>query len=424
MNETSQQASAEVGSELQSDARKESNATATGSEKKIAANRRNALKSTGAKTAGGKARSSRNAEKHGLLSASPIIPGIESPKAWKEHRAGLFESWAPVGYQESYLVLRLATISWEQSRITRCLANVATASIAAAESDMEESAEPGCDKPEDPEEALKTIAKESRIINILEALPKMTEGEKIGKEIGVDVLSALAEETSLRLERDIRKSVPGIPDDQAELGAFDNWTVGLLWKAIEVYARATLVTKEEEREQTIDLAIEKHNAAVRQATDLHKRGERWKLRLDVEKRRRMLPAPAMLNALTRREAHDDRSYFKYLHELQRLQASRFGAAVPLPAAIDVDLTIHSGPREGSEIDFELAKEEIAKRTHLSSLETGCATSGDANEPIAVAPPPIADGGTNPTPTNYSRQEPSPGRPVNAQGLGPDRRRAF
>jgi hypothetical protein len=387
-------------------------------------NRSNALKSTGPKDAGGKARSSRNAEKHGLLSASPVISGLESRKAWEEHRAGLFESWAPVGYQESHLVLRLATISWEQSRITRCLANVAAASIAAAESDMEESAEPGCDKPEDPEEALKTMAKESRIIDILEALPKMTEGEKIDQEIGVGVLAALVEETSLRLEMDIRKSVPGIPDDPAELGDFDNWTVGLLWKTIEVYARATQVTKEYEREQTIDLAIDKHDAALREAIKLQKRGKRWKLRLDVEKTRRMLPDPAMLNALTRREAHLDRSYFKYHHELQRLQASRLGAAVPPPAALDVDVTIHSeGPREGREIDFELAKEEIAKRTHLSSLETGssnfkekeCTTSGGPNEPMAVVPPPIADGGTNPTSTRDWTSDLPPGWPRNGAG---------
>lgn len=40
----------------------------------------------------------------------------------------------------------------------------------------------------------------------------------------------------------------------------------------------------------------------------------------------------------------ERSFFRLLHELERRQASRSGAAVPLPTAMNVDLTIH---REGS-----------------------------------------------------------------------------
>ena len=51
----------------------------------------------------------------------------------------------------------------------------------------------------------------------------------------------------------------------------------------------------------------------------------------------------------RYEAHLDRSLFKTLHELQRLQALRGGDARALPAALDVDLSVgrHDGtPDEG------------------------------------------------------------------------------
>ena len=50
---------------------------------KLDANRDNARKSTGPKTAMGKAASLRNALKHGMLAATPILVGLESRKAWE-----------------------------------------------------------------------------------------------------------------------------------------------------------------------------------------------------------------------------------------------------------------------------------------------------------------------------------------------------
>ena len=47
------------------------------SEKQRRANRQNAKKSTGPKTADGKARASRNALKHGLLAKDVVITGTE-----------------------------------------------------------------------------------------------------------------------------------------------------------------------------------------------------------------------------------------------------------------------------------------------------------------------------------------------------------
>ena len=45
--------------------------------------------------------------------------------------------------------------------------------------------------------------------------------------------------------------------------------------------------------------------------------------------------------LSRYEAHLERSMYRALHELQRLQAARRGADVPPPAAVDV--TVHGAP---------------------------------------------------------------------------------
>jgi hypothetical protein len=55
-----------------------------------------------------------------------------------------------------------------------------------------------------------------------------------------------------------------------------------------------------------------------------------------------------MGVLSRYEVTLERSLYKALHELQRLQAARDGQAVPLPEAVDVDISI-STPDEGHQM---------------------------------------------------------------------------
>jgi len=73
------------------------------SERKLAANRANAQLSTGPRTPEGKARSSRNALKHGLLS-SQILLEHESAEELEALREGLYEELQPIGALEETLV--------------------------------------------------------------------------------------------------------------------------------------------------------------------------------------------------------------------------------------------------------------------------------------------------------------------------------
>ena len=73
------------------------------SERRIAANRANAQKSTGPKSAAGKARSRRNALKHGMTSAGDVLP-LEDEVLFKERLAGWTNDARPVGDIERYLV--------------------------------------------------------------------------------------------------------------------------------------------------------------------------------------------------------------------------------------------------------------------------------------------------------------------------------
>jgi len=84
----------------------------------IAANRLNAQKSTGPRTAEGKAAVARNAIKHGLLARDAVIRG-EDPEDFEAHRQAVLAELAPVGVLESALAERVAGLIWRLRRAER-----------------------------------------------------------------------------------------------------------------------------------------------------------------------------------------------------------------------------------------------------------------------------------------------------------------
>ena len=73
---------------------------------------------TGPHTAAGKARSCKNATKHGLTSRSLIQPG-EDPQEYDQFIADVIKSLYPVGATEEELARQFATANWKLRRIER-----------------------------------------------------------------------------------------------------------------------------------------------------------------------------------------------------------------------------------------------------------------------------------------------------------------
>jgi len=88
------------------------------SDAKIEANRRNAAKSTGPKTAEGKASSKMNALKHGLLSEHMVLKD-EDEERLEAFRAGLWQHLQPVGELEELLADRVVATAWRLRRAVR-----------------------------------------------------------------------------------------------------------------------------------------------------------------------------------------------------------------------------------------------------------------------------------------------------------------
>jgi hypothetical protein len=92
------------------------------SERKIQANRRNALRSTGPKTERGKRTVARNAIKHGFLAREAVITdgnGTESLAEFYERVRQLWECYEPVGVVEESLVETIAACWWRKARALR-----------------------------------------------------------------------------------------------------------------------------------------------------------------------------------------------------------------------------------------------------------------------------------------------------------------
>src|SRR5437016_9381588 len=85
--------------------------------RQFAANRRNALKSTGPATAEGKERSRCNAVRHGLT-AETVIGALEDAEDYKAFEAAITADYDAQSAVERELVLRLANILWRLRRAT------------------------------------------------------------------------------------------------------------------------------------------------------------------------------------------------------------------------------------------------------------------------------------------------------------------
>src|SRR4051794_38797462 len=93
------------------------------SARKAAANRQNALKSTGPKTPDGNAAVRLNALRHGLLSEEILLPG-EEEEALRELAEGRRAELQPVGEVEGLLVDRITSRFWRLRRLGRVEAGI------------------------------------------------------------------------------------------------------------------------------------------------------------------------------------------------------------------------------------------------------------------------------------------------------------
>jgi hypothetical protein len=106
------------------------------SDKQLAANRLNAQRSTGPRSAEGKTATRFNALKHGMDAASTVIPG-EDPAELEALIASYHDQFQPANPAEAYFVDTLAQSDWNKRRLLRIQAQLFRALIPEGEAPVD-----------------------------------------------------------------------------------------------------------------------------------------------------------------------------------------------------------------------------------------------------------------------------------------------
>jgi hypothetical protein len=288
---------------------------------KIEANRDNALASTGPRTADGRAIVSGNAIRHGLLSWKPVIPGLENPEDWQSHLDRTLDALGPAGYAETVLAERAALLLWRLGRVARYEREATAIALENAEARKQ----PKLD------EAEQSVKNAQAVVALTEGVRTLPLETELDGEAAAGLLEKAAAATGLDIYE--MRGWPAYVNDST-LEDLD-WTAARLLECVQIVAKKAKRDSDDLLSQLADDARD---------TLHHAQDKREKLLAahDRERRSLLLPDTLTLEKLSRYETTLERSLYKALHELERRQAARDGQTVPLPVAVDVNL---SGPAQ-------------------------------------------------------------------------------
>jgi hypothetical protein len=297
----------------------------------LAANRRNAQRSTGPRTGPGKAIARLNAVKHGGLATTPVVPQIEQPAAWERHLAATLASLQPAGHLETMLAGRVALLLWRLERVARYEREVITLTQEEVEDDLADkrrysSQAIGGLRLADVQDKLDAA---QECVGVFERFVKLDDDAPVTGEAAELILSAVSEQTENVDPEDF--SMPDVVPDEVPWEDYTGWTASLVRGGVAAMAVEEGVDATRLWDRTLVKAYLQVNLFKREV-------ERVLCDLDRLRRERLLPATDKLDKLTRYEAHLSRQLGQALHELQRLQAARSGETVPPPAVLDVTVS--------------------------------------------------------------------------------------
>ncbi len=285
--------------------------------KQLAANRHNALKSTGPKTADGKAVSKMNAIKHGILSREVVVRGLhvkESPQELADLRDRFWEHLAPVGPLEEMLVDEIVTLQWRRRR-----------AVIAETGEITRSVNDGYHKPLRQAES-QTIAALMMCGLNLESNPVgVCALKKIWKQVRASVLQD-GELTAATLEQAARP-FPNKPNPYLE-------PLIQFRKALQDNPDhlPPAVLKAEHRKQVLAHLDAELVCCERALSEMVPQ-------MQAEEQAAMaaghLPSSDVVDKILRYETALERQLYRAMNQLERLQRRRQGEHIPAPLAMEI-----------------------------------------------------------------------------------------
>lgn len=289
------------------------------SEKQLAANRQNALKSTGPQTAQGKEIASRNSLKHGLLAKNAVITegeGAEDQQAFDALLADFIGEFNPVGSLEEMLVEKIAVCYWRMSRANRYEVGVLRKTLDTATNDYYKQRDHYTDAQIDVE--ILNCQKTLKDLNDdRETFSRLIEEDGRLEEILDDarIWSRFCETHYNYLANCYIDGGVGITNCLKHKGFTNLKILNLLMESCEMQIRPLMLQIDRYRQDKVNN----------------------KLRLSALKLRRSLPPKNEMDNLLRYETAIERQLYKAISQLERCQRQRKGDYVPAPVQVDLNV---------------------------------------------------------------------------------------
>ncbi len=293
------------------------------SPEQIAANRGNAKKSTGPRTAAGKAASRLNALKHGLLAESVVVRGHkirESVPQFQRLCHELYASLAPDGPLEEILVDEIAAVSWRLRRLRRAETGEVALSV-----------DQGWWRRENhsPVESQMLIPPGLLMEPLAERLQRSVDGCRYLLGCLRCVRRSVERDGELTAAT-VKEFEAALREDAGHLGSGLRWHLdrrsanpdGLAPEPFQARHREEVFRRLDCEQEDLELLEAQHAK-----------------REDAEERAQqaaaLLPAAAKLDKILRYETALERQWYRAMNQLERLQQRRLGEAIPAPLAMEV-----------------------------------------------------------------------------------------
>lgn len=290
------------------------------SPKQIAANRRNALKSTGPRTSPGKAVSKMNAVKHGILSREVLVRGRLLHESGEElealHRRFL-EELQPEGPLEELLVDQIITAHWRLRRALAAESGEISLGMDSGERRRSRGFNPELQWMKwlalgDPVHAMEQSSIGNSVL--VTWLTEMRDTVKVEGELteaAIQKLAARLHDKPNSLVRDLEAFRQGgdpapCATDTAARNETKGETLAFLDRRIGVFQRLKWMCADEEEQEE-----------------------------DSRRAAALLPSDKVLDKILRYETKLERQIHRAMAQLERIQRMRRGEAIPAPISVDL-----------------------------------------------------------------------------------------
>lgn len=286
--------------------------------KQLAANRRNAMKSTGPKTAAGKAVASRNARKHGILSNEVLVRGWnhqESSREYGKLHQRFREELQPAGPMEEMLVDQIVTCHWRLRRALKAESSEIALEVGRQDMNRQMGFKTAM-------RWLQWRASDNPIALMHDSWSGICELENWLKQV----------RESVEREGELTEAATRIPMN----GQPNGLTTQLEKLRQRLQENPEGLEPEALCERNRREVMAHLNREIGQYQEMNFEAyerERWEegARQDAA----LLPSPAALDKILRYETKLERQMFRAMAQLERIQRMRRGEAVPAPVAVTV-----------------------------------------------------------------------------------------